>query len=142
MNTPIQNLHAAWNRATGQHIPLGVCSYEIEHGWFTFLKAGYTVSDLELVVRYIQAEIRKGERKPAALRWSNCIGDILRFAEELELAIGETRRKPKPTAFARALGQLRPTVAAVTPQQAQVTAVPIGQLIENLKRAAGMAIKQ
>jgi len=138
MNTPITQLHAAWNSATGQHIPLGVCSYEIEHAWHQFLKAGYTEDDLKMVVVYLQAEIKKGERKPAALRFSNCIGDVLRFSEELELARGALRQKPKPTSLDRAMHQLRPTVAHVTPDENRSTAVPISTLIANLKAAAGM----
>lgn len=140
MNTLIQNLHAAWNGLTGQHIPIGVCSYEVEFGWHQFIKAGYTQADLELVVAYLQTEIRKGERKPAALRFSNCIGDVLRFSEELELAIGAQRQKPKPTALGRAMQQLRPTVTPVTPHETRVTAVPVSELIANLKRAAGMSV--
>lgn len=138
MNTPIQNLHTTWNRATGQNIPMGVCSYELEHGWHEFIKAGYTESDLLMVIAYLQREIRKGERKPAALRWRNCVGDILRFAEELELARGSMKRKPPETPLARAMSQLRPVIADVTPQAAKSTAVPVSDLIANLKRAAGM----
>lgn len=140
--TAISALHAAWNRETGQSLRMGICSYELEHGYWQFLNAGHTEAEMATVIRYLRSQIAQDKRQPAALRWSNVMGNEMRFAEELELAIGETRRKPKPTALARALGQLRPTVAALTPQQAQVTAVPIGQLIENLKRAAGMAVKQ
>jgi hypothetical protein len=136
----IPKLHAAWNRATGQNLPMGVCSYELEHGYHQFLKAGYSEPEMLLVVNYLQAEIRKGNRKPAALRWRNCIGDVLRFAEELELARGAQRNKKPETPIARAMRQLRPVAADVTPNDHKPTAVPVGDLIANLKRAAGMAL--
>lgn len=138
ITTPIQNLHTAWNRATGQNIPMGVCSYELEHGWHEFLKAGYSESDLLMVISYLQREIKKGERKPAALRWRNCVGDLLRFAEEIELARGALKRKTPETPLGRAMSQLRPVVAQVTPRAAQSSAAHVGDLIANLKRAAGM----
>lgn len=101
-------LHAAWNRFTGQTLRMGVCSFEFEHGYYEFEKAGYNEKDLMTVVRYLQGEIRKGDRKPAALRWRNCVGDLLRFAEELELARGALRQKPPPTPKERVLAQARP----------------------------------
>lgn len=140
MKYQIQCLHALWNQLTGQHIPMGVCNYELEYGWLQFIKAGFTPDDLKLVVPYLQAEIRNGDRKEAALRWRNCIGDTLRFAEEKELAVGAGRRRPKPTALAREMQRLRPNVTPVTLSETAVTAVPVGQLIENLKRAAGMRV--
>ena len=142
MLTPIHQLHNTWNRATDQNIRMGVCSYELEHGWHEFIKAGHTESDLLLVVRYLQSEIKKGERKPAALRWRNCIGDTLRFGEELELARGALRRKVPETPLSRAMRSLRPVVAAVNHECTQNTARPVSELIANLKQAAGMAVTQ
>jgi hypothetical protein len=136
----IAHLHSAWNRATGQHIPLGVCSYELEFGWHQFIKEGHTEAELVQVIEYLQAEIRKGARKPAALRWRNCVGDVLRFAEELELARGAVKRKVPETPLGRAMRQMRPTVTAVTPDATKVTAVPVNELINNLRRAAGMPV--
>lgn len=138
MSDKIRELHKLWNRITGQNIPMGVCAYELEHGWHEFLQAGFTEADMVMVVGYLQREIKKEDRKPAALRWRNCIGDVLRFAEELELARGAVKRKKPETPLGRAMQQLRPVVAHVTPDQSRSTAVPIGELIANLKRSAGM----
>lgn len=120
MNTEI--LHSAWNRITGQSLPMGVCSFEFESGWYQFEKAGYTEADLLLVVRYLQTEIRKGERKPASLRWRNCVGDLLRFAEEVELARGALRQKPPPTPRENALQSFRPNVVDAQPRENTRTA--------------------
>lgn len=92
------------------------------------------------MVRYLKAQVAKGERKPAALRWSNVCGSLLRFEEELELANGAKRQKPPVSAVQRAVNTLRPTVAQVTPKDAQSSAVHVGVLIANLKRAAGMNV--
>jgi hypothetical protein len=140
MNEKVRDLHKLWNTVTGQNIPMGVCSYELEFGWHEFIKAGFTEADLLLVVRYLQAEIRKGDRKPAALRWRNCVGDVLRFAEEKELALGASKRKVPETPLSRAMSNLRPTLAAVTPDATRITARPVSELIENLKRSAGMTV--
>lgn len=140
MRELVLKLHSTWNQLTGQRIPMGVCSYELEYGWLDFIKAGYTENDLQMVVRYLQAEIRKGDRKPAALRWSNCVKDVLRFAEELELARGSMRRVRPRTPIETAMAAFRPTVAAVTPNETKVTARPVSELIENLKKAAGMRV--
>ena len=140
MKDKIAALHSAWNTATGQHIPLGVCSYEVECGWLNFIKAGYGEEDLITVVAYLQAEIKKGERKPASLRWRNCVGDTLRFSEEIELARGAMKRKVTETPRSRAILQLRPRAVATTPEETRNTAVPVSELIANLKRAAGMRV--
>lgn len=136
--TTIQALHSVWNRITGQHLHMGVCSYELEHGWHLFLKAGHTEPELLLVVAYLQGEIRKGERKPGALRWSNCIGNVLRFEEELSLARGALRRKPEPTPRERIVAQFRGTPEPPEKHDAK----HVSELINNLKRAAGMPVSQ
>lgn len=134
---PIARIHGIWNKATGQNIPLGVCSYEIEHGWHQWLKAGYGESDLLMVVSYLQGEIRKGERRPAALRWSNCIGDVLRFAEEVQLAKAEKRNlKTAPSPREKIVAAFR----ACDPVPATTDAKHVSELIANLKKAAGMKI--
>lgn len=140
MNEQIKTLHSAWNRATGQDIRMGLCAYSIEFAWHEFIQSGHTEAELLTVVNYLKAEIKKGERKPAALRFSNLICDGLRFSEELELARGAMKRKTPETPLGRAMRQMRPVVAQVTPEAARVTAVPVGDLIANLRKAAGMTI--
>jgi len=140
MNPAMAHLHSIWNSVTGQSLPLVVCDYAREFGYHQFIKAGFTEADIMTVVRYLQSEIRQERRQPGALRWSNCIGNITRFAEDLELARGVLRNiKPAPTPKERALACLRPAVAQSGSLE-QNTAKPIGELIANLKRAAGMTV--
>ena len=138
MSEQIRKLHSLWNRSTGQTIPMGVCSFELEHGWCQFLKAGHTEQELLMVVSYLQAEIKKGERRSGAIKWRNCVGDLLNFEQELELARGALRRQPPVTPRERAVNNLRPSVTPVTPDGTRVTARPVSELIANLRRAAGM----
>jgi hypothetical protein len=133
------HLHAIWNSCTEQNLPLILFDYERESGYHRFTQAGFSEQDIVTVVRYLQRKIKEGTRLTGALRWSNCIGDICRFAEDLAFAKAEERnRKPATTPRERVLEQARPTVVPMTPKDAQITAKPVGELIANLKRAAGM----
>jgi hypothetical protein len=134
-------LHATWNSCTGQNLPLILCDYAREFGYHQFIKAGFNEKDIVEVVRYLKRKIKEGTRLEGALRWSNCVGDICRFAEDLAMCRAEERnRKPPPTPLQRVLEQARPTAATMTPKDAQITARPVGELIANLRRAAGMEL--
>lgn len=133
----ITYLHTAWNGATGQDLRLRMFDYEREYGYQQFIKAGFTDKDMLTVVTYLQREIKKGNRLPGALRWSNCIGNLTRFEEDLSMARAEHRNaKPQPTAKQRVLQQARPTIVPMTPEQSQNTAQPISVYIEALRKAA------
>lgn len=112
-----------------------MCDYEREHGWHEFIQSGYTKDDLAQVVRYLQREIQEGNRQPAALRWSNVVGNLCRFAEEQELARAEARKK-KPTAKDKVLEQARPVVAKIKPSDAKVTSRPVSEVIKAMRKAA------
>jgi hypothetical protein len=138
-NAHIASLHAMWNCATQQSLPLILFDYQREWGYHQFIKAGFTEQDILTVVRYLQRKIKEGTRLEGALRWSNCIGDITRFAEDLSFARAEERnRKPAPAPRERALEQLRPTAVTLKPEDTQNTGRPVGDLIADLRRAAGM----
>lgn len=133
MNT-ISDLHSLYCRLTGMHISL---AFDREHFWFLWLKQGFTGADLELVVKMIWRKIPKGERRIESLKFRNLIEQLDRFEEDLAVARAEHRNsKPPPSARERAVSQLRPNVTE-TVSSAQ-TARPVGELIEQLKQAAGM----
>lgn len=139
LHARIAQLHAVWNSATGQSLPLILFDYEREHGYYQFIKAGFTDRDIVTVVRYLQRKIKERTRMEGALRWSNCIGNITRFAEDLAMCKAEERnRKPAPTPLQRVLEQARPTAVQMKPEDAQIAARPVGELIANLRAAAGM----
>ena len=134
----IKELHACWNSSTGQQLPLLMCDYAMEWGYVQFLNAGYSEPDIVTVVRYLKRKIKEGTRQEASLRWSNCIGNVLRFSEDLSFARAAERSYRQPDPKERALEALRPTVAQMRPEDGRITARPVGDLIADLRKAAGM----
>lgn len=132
-------LHAAYNEITGSNLRVGIGEYSRERCWFDFIKAGFTEDDLRCVVRHLRREIKESRRQPSCLKFSNLVEHLERFEEDLGMARAKERKAPAPV-HQRALNQLRPTVTAVTPNETKVTARPVSELIENLKKAAGMRV--
>jgi hypothetical protein len=56
-----------------------------ERLWYEFLRAGFTLEDLALVVRYLQKEIRHTRRNVGALKLSNLL-QLDRFEEDLNIS--------------------------------------------------------
>lgn len=130
-------LHAVWNAATGQALPLIMCDYAREFGYHQFIEAGFGEPEIVEVVRYLKRKIKEGSRLEGSLRWSNCVGNICRFAEDLAMCRAEARNaKPPMTPLARVLEQARPTAVAVKPEDTQITAKPIAHFIQALREAA------
>ena len=65
-NPELARLHEVWNQTTGQNLKLSLCDYQREWGYAQFVKAGFTEEDLRLVIRYLQAEIKAGNRNLGA----------------------------------------------------------------------------
>lgn len=64
---------------------------EWQRRWLAFLKQGYRLADLQLVVRYLQREIRASRRNQGAILLRNLLewgpdAQFLRFDEDLALA--------------------------------------------------------
>jgi hypothetical protein len=105
-----------------------------EEAWARFIKAGFTVQDLETVILWIKRRIREGKRDIGALRFSTLISATERFEEELGLSLAEKRNaKPAATPRERVIALARPTVSEPTVTN---TAKPIGEWIEQLRKAA------
>ena len=89
MNGPIpslpaqlEQLHQTYCRLTGQNLSL---RFDRERLWFEFLRAGFTLTDLIQVVRYLQKEIRHTRRNVGALKLSNLL-QLDRFEEDLNIS--------------------------------------------------------
>lgn len=130
----IKPIHAEYCQLVGDIL----LTFDRMYWWGQWLARGWTVAELRLVVAYLQKEIARGNRYPGSLRWSRLIQQTDNFDEELVLARGSMKRKVPETPLGRAMQQLRPVVAHVTPNAAASTAVSAKDLIANLKRAAGM----
>jgi hypothetical protein len=93
----IANLHTAFVRLTGQDIALSMFR---EGQWATWLgfrrEAPFTIADLAEVVSYLRREIRAGNRRAGALKFSNLIGNPDYFEEDLSLARSISRVRPAP----------------------------------------------
>jgi hypothetical protein len=78
----LEHLHQTYCRLTGQNLSLG---FDRERLWFEFLRAGFTLTDLVQVVRYLQREIRHTRRNVGALKLSNLL-QLDRFEEDLNIS--------------------------------------------------------
>ena len=87
----LEQLHQTYCRLTGQHLSL---RFDRERLWFEFLRAGFTLTHLCQVVRYLQKEIRHTRRNVGALKLSNLL-QLDRFEEDLN--ISRVRLSPEPT---------------------------------------------
>lgn len=135
MTPAMIQLHRAWNMATGQELPLVLCDYAREFGYHQFIQAGFGEREIVEVVRYLKRKIKEGSRLEGALRWSNCIGNITRFAEDLAMAKAEIRNtKPPMTPKERVIQQARPTVTLH--HDTTNTAKPVSHWIAQLRHAA------
>ena len=78
----LEQLHQTYCRLTGQNLSL---RFDRERLWFEFLRAGFTLTDLVQVVRYLQREIRHTRRNVGALKLSNLL-QLDRFEEDLNIS--------------------------------------------------------
>jgi len=86
----VEQLHQTYGRLTGQNLSL---RFERERLWYEFLRAGFTLTDLIQVIRYLQKEIRHDRRNVGALKLSNLL-QLDHFEEDLH--IGRVRLTPEP----------------------------------------------
>jgi hypothetical protein len=92
----LQHLHQTYCQLTGQNLRLG---FDRERLWFEFHRAGFTLADLTLVVRYLQKEIRHSRRNVGALKLSNLL-QLDRFEEDLNISrVRLSASPPRPQAL-------------------------------------------
>ncbi len=86
----VEHLHQLYRRLTGQNLSL---RFDRQRFWYEFLKAGFTESDSEQVITYLQREIRAGRRNVGALKLSNLL-QLDRFEEDLNISRVHLRSPP------------------------------------------------
>src|SRR6185369_10990203 len=84
----IKRLHAAYCALTGMQVALDMVR---EGTWFEFCRKGFTEDDLRAVVRSIRAGIADGKRNPGALKFSNLVGQLDFFEEDLAMVRAQDR---------------------------------------------------
>ena len=102
LNDRIQQAHALYCRLTGQCVLLRMDRLLL---WEQLFRAGFTETDLQKVIRYLQREIREGRRNVGALKLSNLL-QLDRFEEDLNISrvqlyapkpASPTPPRPRPT---------------------------------------------
>lgn len=104
--------------------------------WYQFIQAGFSIEDMEFVLRHLMAKVRKGDRNIGCLRFSNLIERPDRFEEELGLAHAEKRNAVKPMTPKESVIRAMPTVRQGSPVE-PMTAKPVGAYIAALRQAVG-----
>lgn len=136
IQTKISLLAQCYQKMTGMTLTHTGLVNPRERAWFEFIKAGFTVPDLELVILWLKGRIRAKVRNPECLKFSNLIADPFKFEEELALAKAEKRNSKPFNPRDQVLLQARPVVAQVNPAETRNTAKPISEYIAKLREAA------
>jgi hypothetical protein len=133
----IPALHAAYCRLTGQQIGLNMAR---ENTWFEWLRwrreRPFTVADLAAVIKHLQTGIKKGDRNPGSLKFSNLIGNPDYFEEDLGLALATARPKPPAMQTVRTLTADGQHTERVLPADGtKATARPVAEVIAAMRAA-------
>jgi hypothetical protein len=138
----IAELHSAYCKATGFDLPMRMGRDRV---WFDFEKAGFTVDDLQLVIRWIrqQAGIRGSGYTISSLRFSTLL-QLDYFEEKLLLArqaFGRRPRQPATVLAEQRVGEISRQIEVPAPSGEAVPAGAVGaQLLRQWReRAAGPA---
>ncbi len=78
----IAQAHQLYCQLTGQSLSLG---FDRERSWYELLRRGYSLKDLQVVVSYLQREIRAQRRNVGALKLSNLLQPD-RFEEDFQIS--------------------------------------------------------
>ena len=114
-NDRIQQAHALYCRLTGQGVVLRMDRLLL---WDQLFHAGFTETDLQKVIRYLQREIREGRRNVGALKLSNLL-QLDRFEEDLNISrVQLYAPKPSPPPPPTPRPPLNPQAEAASRQRA------------------------
>ena len=86
----IQALHALYMQLTGLSLPLDM---HRESVWYEWQRRGHGEQELRDVVAHLRQGIRAQRRNPGALKFSNLIGQIDYFEEDLAEARAQARSR-------------------------------------------------
>lgn len=82
----INALHSEYCRLARAQIAL---TTDRAYWWGAWVKRGFVIDDLQLVITAIRNGIKSKRRYPEALKWSNLIQDLDKFEEDLALVKAE-----------------------------------------------------
>lgn len=125
-------LHQAYCDITGMELR---CEYSRMSAWQEFIRRGFTVDDIRIVVHEIRRAIPSGARNEGALKFRNLIVNIDGFEEDLASAKANMRsRRPPMTEKDKILKQTGR--ATETSSSAKSVATVISALTPEGQRAA------
>lgn len=124
----IETLHGIYTRQTGQTVRLDM---QRIFTWEAWLAKGFSNADLFDLIRHLRDEIRKGNRSPAALKFTNLVGNADFFEEDLALLRASTRPRPPATRTVRT-GQTERIVPA---DAGENSARPVSEVIAAMRAA-------
>jgi hypothetical protein len=135
----VQELHRVYCEMTRMQIRLDC---ERERCWFDFIRRGFTRCDLVDMIKELQWGVKNGKRNPGSLKFTNLIGYIDRFEEDLALLRSRQRsdsRTPKPDtnreSALRATGRPAPRSVAAESSPVKPVGGVIPKLIEEMRAA-------
>ena len=128
LNDRIQQAHALYCRLTGQCVVLRMDRLLL---WDQLFQAGFTQTDLQKVIRYLQREIREGRRNVGALKLSNLL-QLDRFEEDLNISRVQLYA-PKPASPTPPAPRPRPT-----PQEEATSRQRAAQILAKFRADHGM----
>lgn len=133
----IEALHDTYCRLTGQQITLNLARESQWFEWCRFRRhRPFTTDDLAAVIRHLQAAIKKGDRNPGALKFSNLIGNPDYFEEDLGLARASARpARPVTHTVSTVTADGQRTERVVPADGTQNTAIPVAQVIAAMRAA-------
>lgn len=130
-----ETMHKLYVAMTGLDIPY---TMQRHYSWESWLVAGHTQPDLELVVHYIKRRIKEGRREKESLLFRNMIQNKENFAEDLAIAKAESRNSPRMAPDK--IRVLRATGRAENPPQAKPE--PVRGHVEKLIRELHEAVEK
>lgn len=143
MTTNLENqvklslLDVAYQKLSGNTFKAerGVVSWR-ERAWADFVRAGFTLHDLEAVILHLKQKILVGKRYRECLGFRRLICNLDVFEDELSQAQGEARNAEKPRSDKERVLAATGRVVTPTPSQEKRAKEVIEKLLSDMRKAA------
>jgi hypothetical protein len=127
-----ESLHALYEKSTGFKYRL---DYSRIRAWHDYVQAGFSETDLALVIGYLRKKIAAGDRNVGALKFGNLITALDKFEDDLNVAIHESRirrgGKPPTVQTTQQVGNVSRVIE--TPRPTEDDAIDVGKIFEGIR---------
>lgn len=136
-------MHAEYCRLTGYDLTLDYLKLQAWHTWQTYRKhEPFTLADLQLVICFLQSQIKAGERKKGCLKFWNLVESPDYFELDLQDARAWARRPQGDAGKAAALRSTgrspEPSTRAIKTPAAILGPKPsVPELLQKLRESVG-----